>query len=78
MEDIFSLHNCCDHDALSFQSGMYKVGKVRQAVQQAFKGTVANALYDSLKFQGVNIDPRLSKQSRDSWFSQGSLDPQML
>lgn len=77
MEKSFPLSDCNDNDILSFKDSMLKVGKVRGAVQKAFKGTVAKTLSDSLKSQGVEINPGGEIVGNDlfmfhsKWFSEG-------
>lgn len=56
MEENFPLKNCSKNDVLSFRSAICKVSQMRQALQKAFRFSVAKVLYDSLKSHGVEID----------------------
>lgn len=43
MEDNLPLRNCNNDDALSFKNNMFKVSKIKQALQQSLRGAIANA-----------------------------------
>lgn len=60
MSENFSLINCHHDDAIEFENAMYRTGKVKEAIKTAFEGKVAEAIFESLKAQGVEIKVALS------------------
>ena len=76
MEDNLPLENCNNDDALSFKNNMFKVSKIKQALQDSLKGAIANALYESLKSQQVEIDTGIIinhhyYKENGRWFGEG-------
>ena len=53
MEYNSYLQSCGDDGVISFSSQIYKIGKIKQALDQAFGGQVPNALMESLESQGI-------------------------
>ncbi|MBD1908400.1 hypothetical protein NDI37_03955 [Funiculus sociatus GB2-A5] len=76
MEDNLPLQNCNNDDALSFKNNMFKVRQIKQALQDSLKGAIANALYESLKSQQVEIDTGIIinhhyYKANERWFVEG-------
>ncbi len=76
MEDNLPLQNCNNDDALSFKNNMFKVSQIKQALQDSLKGAIANALYESLKSQQVEIDTGIIinnhyYKANGRWFGEG-------
>jgi len=70
MSENFSLINCHHDDAIEFENAMYRTGKVKEAIKTAFEGKVAEAIFESLKAQGVEIKVALSEDGRLYLYSQ--------
>lgn len=72
-EDNLSLQNCSDDDALAFDSGMFKAGKIREKLWYVLKGSISSNLYASLKEHSIDINPGYMNRSMATWkwFQQG-------
>jgi hypothetical protein len=64
MSENFNLINCHHDDAIEFENAMYRTGKLKEAIKTAFEGKVAEAVFESLKAQGVEIKVALSQDCR--------------
>ena len=78
MEDNFKLENCNPHEALSFKDNVFKVSKLKEKLETAFSGDLANVLREKLKSYGVDIDPggyingdRFYSYSYSKFFQEG-------
>lgn len=73
MNKNFGLKNCSHNNAVSFSSGTYTVQEITEALQQEFKGLLAQNLCERLKKHNVNIDPVNARHSYTyaNWFTQG-------
>jgi len=70
MSENLSLINCHHDDAIEFENAMYRTGKVKEAIKTAFEGKVAEAIFESLKAQGVEIKVALSEDGRLYLYNQ--------
>jgi hypothetical protein len=71
MNENFNLENCNKDDAISFDSGMYKAGKIKEVLDQQ-KHFLGQQLCDEIKKIGLNISPGIAhKQLRYSEFFEG-------
>jgi hypothetical protein len=79
MEYNSYLQSCGDDDVISFSSQIYKIGKIKQALNQAFGGQVPNALIESLESQGIKEariyyrypGGRSAQEANQIWFGEG-------
>lgn len=77
MEDNSFLQNYGDDDVLSSASGMFKVGKLTEAMKKAFGvSSLQTALNDVLKSEGVEIsttfyNPSLRTHCQKNWLGEG-------
>ncbi|AFZ33747.1 KGK family protein [Stanieria cyanosphaera PCC 7437] len=69
------LKQCKDDDVLSFGEQLLKVGKIKQAITEAFKTVIPNQLYEYLKNSPhkIHIIPMRPNfgQANDIWFEEG-------
>jgi hypothetical protein len=78
MEYNSYLQECGDDGVISFSSQIYKIGKIKQALDQAFGGKVPHVLIESLESQGIQ-EARIYRRSGGGnpneanyyWFREG-------
>lgn len=57
MEDNFKIEQCSENDALEFQSGAYRVGKIVDKIKQSFINDLVQQLGSSLQNKGISLQP---------------------
>ncbi|MBW4568123.1 MAG: KGK domain protein [Tolypothrix carrinoi HA7290-LM1] len=80
MEENFNLQNCNNDDALSVKNQAFKIGHVKHAIKEIFRGVLAETLHKSLISKKIEIDPGCNNHGSLrtwKWFGEG-LDCEVL